>query len=152
MATLEDTWEQVLLAAISRADEVMQTPGADPIGGYPMFWIYSAFTQKDWDQIRDEATDRFIRSRTLRELDRFEASLKQDDADAWYRQVLDYFSMALYCKWKKLGPVRRHKWLALELALTCPDDKEAFRRANFREQIEDEIAYLDFDSPTDTAL
>lgn len=129
--------------AIARASESMQNPNADNIGHYPMFWMYTAVTGKTWEQIRTDAGERFRRSLTTREIDNF---LAVADTSTVYRRILEYFSMFLFCKWKKEGSVRRHKWTALELALTCPENEKAFKVADFQERIDDEVSYLDFDA------
>ena len=141
--------EVVLRAAAKRAAECVHgNKDKDPatsetMGYYPIFWVYVSAAGKTWEQIREEADARFIKSRTEREATEFLALVKRDGGAA-YRMVNEHFSKHLYCKWTNCGTVRSHKWTAAELALTCPEDDEAARRAEFQSQLDASIAYLDF--------
>jgi DNA polymerase/3'-5' exonuclease PolX len=113
---------------IGRARDSMQDPTSNPLWHYPIFWIYAVATGKTWAQIREDAVERFMRSLTTREIDRF---LAITNTVTDYRSVLENFSKFLFCKWRKAGSVRRHKWTSLELALVCPENDEAIRKADF---------------------
>lgn len=140
----ENEADKLFEVATRRASESMQIPDSDQLGHYPMLWIYSAWTGKDWDQVREDASARWMRSLTNREKGKLLAVL-DSDVKAAYRNMCEYFSMFLYCKWTNAGSVRRHKWTSFELALTCPENNEAIRRTDFQERLDDSIAYLDFD-------
>ena len=51
MASIQNTFnlfpesESLLDVVIDRARDSMQDPNSDPIGHYPMFWIYAAVTE-----------------------------------------------------------------------------------------------------------
>ncbi len=133
---------ELLAAAVARASEAMERGDVDPVCHYPVLWLYVATTGKDWKQVRDDAAERFSRSRSLttREIDCF---LATTDNDLKLRAVYEFFSKHLWCKWMQFGSPRRHKWSSLELSLVCPDNDEAIRKVDFEEELYDEIAYLD---------
>lgn len=131
---------ELMAVATKRASEAMES-GADVRCRYPLLWVYAAVEGKSWDQVRDDAADRMIRSMTTREMDCY---LESTDTTLKYRSIFESFSKHLWCKWLGLGSPRRHTWTKLELSLVCPENDEAIRKADFRERLDDEIAYLDF--------
>jgi hypothetical protein len=137
----------IIADAVSRAAEIWEAPDGAVIGRYPMLWIYASVTGKSWEEIDNDAIDRFRRSRTFAQLQQLlewsESKPSGDDIERMQRTVYEHFSRFLYCKWIR-QKMRNRTWSTFEIALTCPDDAAAFKAAEFQECIDEEIAYLDF--------